>query len=705
MGRLFLLQPQYKLVKLPSVSTARAFFLRKENTLKNHRSILICLALAAVTIAVYLQAMTFGFVSFDDDWYVYNNSYIKDGFTRQSIAWAFSFADQVAQTGNWHPLTSLSHILDVQLFGLNAQGHHFANVLLHTVNTLLLFLALQYMTAKTWRSAFVAALFALHPLHVESVAWVSERKDVLSTLFWLLTMFSYAWYARHPSVGKYVLTLAAFAAGLLAKPMLVTLPFVLLLLDYWPLGRFQLVPVDTFEKRRNVGRLIIEKIPFFILSASACVVTMLAQQSTWAVATSEELPLKARLLNVPISYVRYIEKMLRPANLAFLYPHRGSDTSVWLAGLSAAFLIILSIAVIYFWRKRKYVPVGWLWYLGTLVPVIGIIQVGRQAMADRYTYTPLIGLFIIVSWGASDLLAGSRYSRKILSAAAAVVLLSLSILSWRQIAFWRDDIALYKRAVDVVPDNSWACQLLGNAYLKAGRFDEAVNSYNQSLRLAPGSVEVLNDLGYALLQQGKLDEAITLYQKMLPPMPDANEDSLSAIPAAGTPNVPMTGKLNATIEGYSQAHLNLGAALERQGKADEALKHYIEALRIKPEYNAARKNLANLLAMQGKFELAIEQFEKCLLAEPDSADLHEAIAYPLMVKGRYDDAIMHVRESIRLQPNSVSGYYKLGLIYKQQGNLLMARDSFSSALNMAQAAGSQDAAAQITAQLNSLESR
>ncbi|MGD0571786.1 MAG: tetratricopeptide repeat protein [Sedimentisphaerales bacterium] len=671
-----------------------------QKILNKYQSILICLVLAGACLGVYWQVRNFEFLSFDDDWYVSNNNYIKEGLTRDSIAWAFSFTNQVAQTGNWHPLTSLSHILDVEFYGLNPAGHHITNVMLHAVNTILLFLLLRYMTSKPWRSAFVAALFALHPFHVESVAWVSERKDVLSTLLWLLTIYSYAWYVRKPKTSRYILTLLAFTGGLMAKPMLVTLPFVLLLLDYWPLGRFNApLSVENTDRHRRLIRLIVEKIPFLGLAAAVCIITVIAQQNTWAVATQDNLPLNFRLLNVPISYVMYIEKTFWPSRLAFFYPHPISDISLWVSAASVLLLVILSILVFRFRQSKKYLPVGWLWYLGTLIPVIGIIQVGRQAMADRYTYIPLIGLFMIVAWGVCDLLENVRYRKIILSLSAAAVLLPLGVVSWRQVGYWHDDITLFKRGTEAVKGNWWAYQLLGHTLVRQGRLDEAISSYKESIRLVPDSMEVQNDLGYALLQQGNLEEAIALYKKMLPELPD------TATSDAAVPIRPESGKLNATIQCYAQAHVNLGAALDRQDKLDEAIRHYMEALRVRPDYAVARKNLGNAFIRQGKFDQAIEQLEKYLRIEPNSMEGRISIAYALMLNGRPDEAIVHIREIIRMQPNSAIGLYMLATVYQRQGKTTEAIEVFNKAAELAKTAGEKELAGRIQYQLNVLESK
>lgn len=674
------------------------------DTLKKHQFMLICLALAAATIGVYWQVIHFKFVSFDDNWYIYKNNFINDGLTQKSIAWAFSFADQAWQTYNWHPLTSLSHILDIELYGLNASGHHLTSMLFHTANVLLLFVVLHYMTAKPWRSAFVAALFALHPLHVESVAWVSERKDVLSLFFGLLTIYSYAWYTKHRKIHSYILSLLLFAACLMSKPMLVTLPFILLLLDYWPLGRFNRVTlVEGSDNRRGIGRLIVEKIPYLILSATSCFITIKVQ--IWAVLPPAELPMKLRLLNVPISYVKYIEKMFWPSHLAFFYPYRRTDISLLYFLISLFLLLTISFLVLLLGRRRKYLPVGWFWYLGTLVPVIGIIQVGRQAIADRYTYIPLTGLFIIITWGVADLLAKIQYRRIIFSVSTAIVLFALGAAAWLQAGFWRDDVALYKRATEAVKDNEFAYQLLGNALHNQGRLDEAINSYKEALRIRSDSIEVLNDLVALLIEQGKYDEIIALYGKALPELPDDSQGEVMPSPLDMTSLGPEDAKKYEIIRSYSRAHNNLGVALESQGKLDEAIRHYREALRFRSDYTLALKNLGYAYFQQGKYNQSIEQLEKLLQLEPYLEDVRMNLTYALFQSERYDEAITHIREYIRVEPDSVAGYQILAKIYLKQGNKPDAVEALKKAEELAEASGESDSARLIQEQIKGLESK
>jgi tetratricopeptide (TPR) repeat protein len=673
---------------------------------KKYQSILICLALAAATVVAYAPLRHNGFVGFDDNWYVYNNSYIKNGLTGDSLAWAFSFSNQVNQIVNWHPLTSLSHILDVTFFGLQPAGHHITSIILHAFNAVLVFLVFQYITAKPGRSAIIAALFALHPLHVESVAWISKRKDVLSMLFWLLTLYSYAWYARRPGFGRYILTLVCFVLGLMAEPMVITLPFVLLLLDYWPLLRFATKgrPLDQIRNPQfKIRNLILEKVPFFVLSAVVCVITQIAHQSTWAVAVQENLPLKARLLNVPVAYVTYIEKTFWPVNLAFFYPHRGLETPLWLAITSLVVLVVLTVTAIYLWRTRKYLLMGWLWFLGTLVPVIGFVQVGRQALADRYTYIPLTGLFIIIVWGVCELVESLPFRKIILSLSAVAVLLPLGILTWRQESFWHDDITLYKRAAEVVPDNERVYQLLGQAYASQGKYKDAEDSFKESLRVIPGSIEVVNDLGYALLQQNKFAEVVALYQKNLPELPNTGDDPLTTVPNTVAPPEPESGKMAAIIRCYTEAHFNMGEAFSRLERDDEAIKHYAEAIRIRPDFLEARKALAKSLIMQGRADFAIEQLEKCLLLKPDSVDIRATLATVLLSVNRIDESIIRAGEIMQLQPDSPLGFYLLARVYQKQGKSADASEAFDRAAQLARIAGNEDLAKQILEEINKLK--
>jgi len=474
--------------------------------------------------------------------------------------------------------------------------HHFSSLLFHTANSLLLFLALNRMTGGLWRSAFVAGLFALHPLHVESVAWVAERKDVLSTFFLFLTLLSYIWYVERPGFYRYLLIILSFVLGLMAKPMVVTLPFVLLLLDYWPLGRLpvgrlqgaSVPPIDTPMGSKNwvsqARPLLWEKIPLFVVAAVSSVITYLAQDSHNAVKTLIKFPLECRLANGLVSYTNYLAKMFWPKDLAVFYPHPGQSLPIWQAVLAGLILLIISIAVIRLGRRYPYLPVGWLWYVGTLVPVIGLVQVGEQAMADRYTYVPLIGLFVIIAWGVPDLVSGWAYGRTALAVTAAVVLSVLMVSTWKQLHHWKSSTALFEHTLDVTGGNSVAHFGLGNALLEEGKTAEAIHHYSEALRLDPGYVGARINWGIALLDQGRPADAINHFFEVLRINP---EDG--------------------------RVYLNLGVALAREGRTAEAMDYYFEASLQDPVHaSIAYYNIACEYAKQNKKEESIVWLEKAI---------------------------------------------------------------------------------------------
>ena len=542
-----------------------------DRNLNKNWSFLICLTLILVTLAVFYQVHRFEFVNFDDPDYVYNNQNIQSGITLQSVKWALT----TSSAGNWHPLTWLSHMLDWRLYGNNASGHHLTNLVFHIVNTLLLFFVLKKMTDTQWPSAFVAALFALHPLHVESVAWVSERKDVLSTFFWLLTMWAYVRFVGRPKLANYFLIVVFFVLGLMSKPMLVTLPFVLLLLDYWPLNRAlfgQAIDktnrqknkkhIDNRFQRRTLLYLIREKIPLFALSAASSTVTFFAQRNSEAVVTLSTFPVKYRFLNAFISYAEYIEKMFWPAKLAFFYPNLGQGVSPAYAVISAALLLAVTIAILLFAKNHRYLFTGWFWYIGTLVPFIGLVQVGSQALADRYTYITLTGLFIIIVWGLPELLEKWPHRKITLRLSSLIVLSVLAVLSYLQTQHWKDSIVLCQHAIEVTKDNFVANAGIATKLLKQGRIEESIRHYSEAVRIQPDNITALNGLGTALCYAQRVDEAVVYYKRAIEMQPE---------------NI--------------FAHNNLGIALCWQGKFDEAITHFNQALRLDPQSEETKNNL------------------------------------------------------------------------------------------------------------------
>lgn len=548
---------------------------------------LICLGLVLAIVVAFEPVASCNFVSYDDFQYVTGNPRVQAGITLDSVVWAFT----TSHTSNWHPLAWLSHMLDCQLFGLNPFWHHFVNLLLHMANTLLLFEIFRRMSGLLWHSAFVAALFALHPVHVESVAWVAERKDVLSGFFWMLTIAAYIWYVRRRCLMSYLLVALLFCLGLMAKPMLVTLPFVLLLLDYWPLGRIQwagqnqhLTSSDNNAPpayTASLGGLILEKIPLFVLSAAAIVVTFIVQQGGKAMAPMAAFPLRFRLSNGLVSYVSYIGKTVFPSRLAVLYPLRLEGLPIWQPIVSFVLLVAIFVAVIYAVRKRPYLLVGWLWFLITLVPVIGLVQVGIQAMADRYTYLPSIGLFMMVTWGIAEGLANWRYKEIALKISAAAVLVVLMVCTHTQVGYWQNDYTLYKRAVEVTEDNYIMHNNFGDVLLKTRQVAQAVTHFEEALRINPHHLEARLNLGVAFSRQGRLEEAVECFEEVLRFRQD-----------------------------WPVAYNNLGRAFALLGKYDLAIQNYTEALRLKPDYTAALNNWAAVLKEQGKVAEAEAKYEQ-----------------------------------------------------------------------------------------------
>ncbi len=472
-----------------------------------HTDFAIGLFLIAAILAVFGQLSNHGFINFDDEDYVYSNPWVRSGLTVEGIRWAFT-----AQTaGNWHPLTWISHMTDVTLFGLQPGYHHLVSVCIHGVNSMMFFFALHILTKRRWPSFAVAALFALHPLHVESVAWISERKDVISASFWMLTLLSYAWYAAQPDVKRYVMVFISLAAGLMAKPMLVTLPAVLILLDIWPLNRVNY---------QNIRWIVAEKAPFFALSIGSAIITLIAQRGGDAIRSLDALPLYDRLANASMSYVGYIIKMLYPMKLAIYYPYQLDRIEAWKVIGSVAFLAGMTTFAFVLRRFRPYYFVGWLWYVGTLVPVIGLVQVGSQAMADRYTYIPLIGIFIMISFGISDVMpTGYRY-RIAAIFSMACCFFALMCLTYQQASYWKNSKSLFSHAISVTQNNVLAHTHLGLAFSTLGLNNRAITEYRKALAISPNHPKIYNNLGVSLYRIGLVSAAISQFRTALELKPD-----------------------------------------------------------------------------------------------------------------------------------------------------------------------------------------
>ena len=586
-----------------------------------YRALCIYLILALTILVVFWQVRNHDFVNYDDPIYVYRNQNIQSGITLDSIKWAFT----TGHAGNWHPLTWLSHMLDWQLFGSDAGWHHLTSLFLHIANALLLFAVLRRMTRALWRSAFVAALFALHPLHVESVAWVAERKDVLSTLFWMLTMAAYLRYVKRPCISRYCLVVASLAMGLMAKPMLVTLPFVLLLIDYWPLDRIQLGGQNHRKARPSTklpaGRLIVEKIPLFVLILASSIITFVVQQKGGAMHEGERFSFTVRAANASISYLTYITKMVWPARLTMFYPHPGDSVSISYAAFSAVVLVVITIGVIRYARSRRYLPVGWFWYMGTLVPVIGLVQVGHQAMSDRYSYVPLSGLFIIIAWGLPELLEKWRYRKYALPASALMVMITLAVCSHFQQRYWKNSITLCEHALAVTENNYKAHFCMTELLREQGRFEEAIWHNSESVRIKPDYLEAINGLGLSFYDVGRIDEAITCYRKAL--------------------------EINPKL---AAAHVNLGVALVRKGNFAEAVWHYNQALK-EVDLVLVHRNLGYALFKLNRYSEAVREYRKVLRVLPYNPDVHNRIGVALFRDGKVDEAIAHIKEALRLKPD------------------------------------------------------
>lgn len=549
------------------------------------------IALAVMVFLVFGQVRSHPFTNFDDPGYVLDNPNVKAGLTKEGLAWAFT----TMHMGNWHPLTWISHMVDVEIFGLWPGGPHLVNAFFHGLSSLALFWVLFRMTGNGPRSWVVAALFAVHPLHVESVAWVAERKDVLSTFFWMATMWAYWRYARSPGIGRYLNVAAFFALGLLSKPMLVTLPFVLLVLDYWPLQRFQPGPVEASTGGSETWkRLIMEKVPLLGMAAVSSIVTIIAQRKGEAVAVVADLPIAVRVMNAAISYFTYMVKAMWPASLSIYYPYP-ANIPTWEVTGSAILLVAVSFLVLRRAGKRPYFLTGWLWYLGTLVPVIGIVQVGGQAMADRYTYVPLIGIFIMAAWGISEMTATWKDRRVGLRVACGLMLLSAMTVSWYQVRNWANNVTLFRHALEVASSN-WVSQ---------------------------------TNLGTALLEEGKQEEAILRFKEVL----------------RTEPRFSPAGKF---------AHYNLGLAYLRLGNLPRAVDHFQYALWIDPDYLKARYNLAVAFTQQGKIDDAIAQYRFVVQKKRDfPPEVYNNFGVMLLRQGETGEAIEQFRQLLELQPNNI----------------------------------------------------
>jgi len=637
----------------------------------------ICLLLVLSTLAVYMQVRHFGYIDYDDDLYVVENRRVQKGLSFENAAWAF----KTGYAANWHPVTWLTHLLDVHLYGLNAGAHHLTNLLFHIVNTLLLFVTLRKMTGALWRSALVAALFALHPLHVESVAQVAGRKDVLSTFFWILTMLAYTRYVERPGLSSYGAVCICFMLGLMAKPMLVTLPLVLLLLDYWPLGRVR--PAGRAAGRKAVLGLIKEKLPLFVLAAASGGVTFVVQTRGGAVGSLVQYPLGIRAANALVSYVRYMAKTFWPAKLAIFYPHPGT-WPFWQTAGALLLLLVISAAVIRARQARPYLAVGWLWYLGTLVPVIGLIQVGAQAMADRYTYVPLTGLFIMVVWGGYDLAAGWHYRKWQLALPVMVCLLALLTTARLQTGYWRNSRTIFSHAIRVAPNNLIAHNNLGMALKEEGRVKEAIRHYQQALEVDANYAYAHNNWGNALSYLGKYAEAAEHYKKAIEIDPQHAKAyyNLGNIALLQSREKGAIGYYQAALRidpYYPGAHNNIGTALARLDRIDEAIAHFQKAVQVSPGDRMALSNLRNLI-LQREADRMVASLQTRLAENPENYRMHFELARVYRGRREWDKALEHYQKSLSLMPAWVEALNDSGVVHALKGNYEQARACFKESI-------------------------
>lgn len=620
----------------------------------------VCAFLVAIVFAVFGQTLGHGFVNLDDNLYVTQNEVVPSGITFQGIARACTHS----MCSFYHPLTILSLMLDDQIYGLNPAGFHLTNILLHVASVIVLFLALRKMTAALWPSAFVATIFAIHPLHVESVAWVAERKDVLSGLFFALTLLAYAGYAQKSfSAVRYLVLIFLFLLGLLAKPSLVTLPFVLLLLDYWPLARFRSADLRTMFKR--LAPLIVEKIPLFILSAVFCVITVATE--TKVITPVGKLPLSLQLGNGIVSYAVYLRQMFFPAGLAPFYPYPTAGLPALQVGLAGLLLALICGAVLTLRRRCPYLLTGWLWYLGVLVPMIGIVQLGAFARADRFTYLSQIGLTVMLAFAVVDLTASWRYRRQILWVAATGVIAALMTCASVQASYWKNSEALWRHTIDCTSKNAFACNNLGSALAAEGRNEEAISNYMIAAGMNPDSAEIYYNLGVALVATGRPAEGTKSYQKALELDPRYAEadNNLGTVLAMQGRLAEATSYFKTAVKikpDYAEAQYNLALALTAQNRLTEAAEHFRSTLRLRPGFAEASNNLGAVLLKQGLVAEAHDAFKKAVQWKPAYLDAQYNLAYSLSLLGNTNEAIQQYRAILQAKPDYEDAKRQLQLL-------------------------------------------
>jgi tetratricopeptide (TPR) repeat protein len=612
------------------------------HSIEKKSAILVILVLIILSLVIYWPVQDYDFLNYDDPFYVTDIYSQKDTITFKDISDAFTGF----YAGNWHPLTMMSHMLDWQLFRDKAGGHHWTSVIIHIFNTILLFLLFRKMTGSLWRSAFVAALFAVHPINVESVAWIAERKNVLSTFFWILTMLLYVWYVKQPSWKRYLPVFLCFALGLMSKPMLVTLPFVLLLIDYWPLNRTTSniqneyrseIPALLKVSKAKLSFLFLEKIPLFILTAISIYMTLYTQQSVKAIVNLDTLPLVTRISNAIVSYGLYIKKMFWPVDLAVIYPW--VTTPSWQIIVMVTLLVIITIIVCKYFLRYPYLAIGWFWYVGTLIPVIGIVQVGNQSMADRYAYIPFIGLFVMIVWGMGDVFK-KIFSTKVVVIISGMTLVALIIVSYHQVQYWQNTFTLFNHVVNVTENNSIAHNNLACELIKQNKVTEAMHHYQIALSINPTNYYAMVGIASVYYQLGEKNKAMDTLRLAIKVNPEC-----------------------------ARAYNDLYGFLLQTGKVEEAMKEYRKAVELSLNKNnfELHYSFGNALATQGHYNEAVIQYNQVLRIQPRNAFVHYNLATVLFWQRKVEEALKHFREAVELQPRYANAHYRLALILRQKG--------------------------------------
>jgi len=630
---------------------------KNSDVMRRYKHFSIGALIILLTIIVYWQVGSHEFINFDDDIYVYENAHVKNGITIEGVKWSFSLPEE-KRHAYWHPITWISHMLDVQLYGLHSGFHHLTNLFLHVLNSILLFFMLYKMTSDLWKCAFVAALFALHPINVDSVAWLAERKNVLSSFFWMITITAYIYYAERPDIKKYLLMCILFVSGLLAKPMIITLPFVLLLLDYWPLGRIRFFfgkeksMVNT-TKNVTVYRLIMEKVPLLILSLGSVYTVTFSLRHIENITINGSTTIYLRLQNALVSYIKYIWKMLFPRDFTIFYPYP-EFISFWKVLGAIAVILLITFLALNYSRKYAFFIVGWFWYLGTLVPVLGLIQSGLwPEIADRWAYIPLIGLYIVIAWGVPALLPEIRYKDSILKLLGFGVIVSLMILTKVQVGYWRNNFTLYEHALKINTENFVAHGNLGYAFHEQGEIDKAIMHYEKSLRINPQLASIQTKLGSAYNKKGRIEDAIERLNVALIIDPD-----------------------------FIKAHNELASLLLDQGFIDEAIDHFLKVQNIMPHRKESYQNLAAAYLKKGKQDETIKNLSEVLRIDPNDSEAYNHLGTIYLIQGDLEGAVSNFINSLRIEPSNPQVHYNLGIAFIRQDRMNEAIKELSRAIEI-----------------------